>query len=75
MTTYLIKGSTIVNEGQQLVADVLIKNGLIEKIGQGLSFEGKQKFLRGRRRFGISFLDLSILILAFGPDLSGRIGS
>ncbi|MBP8067323.1 MAG: amidohydrolase family protein, partial [Pedobacter sp.] len=37
MTTYLIKSATLVNEGQQIVADVLIKNGRIEKIGQHLS--------------------------------------
>lgn len=37
MTTYLIKSATLVNEGQQIIADVLIKNGWIEKIGQGLS--------------------------------------
>ena len=32
MNTYLIKGATLVNEGQQFVTDVLIKNGRIEKI-------------------------------------------
>jgi dihydroorotase len=37
MNTYLIKGATLVNEGQQFIADVLIKNGLIEKIGKDLS--------------------------------------
>ncbi|MES2448324.1 MAG: dihydroorotase [Bacteroidota bacterium] len=37
MNTYLIKGATLVNEGQQFIADVLVKNGLIEKIGQSLS--------------------------------------
>ncbi|PWS28371.1 dihydroorotase [Pedobacter yonginense] len=37
MNTYLIKGATIVNEGQKTVADVLIKDGLIFKIGQNLS--------------------------------------
>lgn len=37
MNTYLIKGATLVNEGQQFIADVLVKNGLIEKIGQNLS--------------------------------------
>lgn len=37
MNTYLIKGATIVNEGQKIVADVLIKDGLIAKIGQNLS--------------------------------------
>lgn len=37
MNSYLIKAATIVNEGQQIVADVLIKDGFIEKIGQNLS--------------------------------------
>ncbi|WP_025143160.1 dihydroorotase [Pedobacter jeongneungensis] len=37
MNTYLIKAATIVNEGQKIVADVLIKDGLIAKIGQNLS--------------------------------------
>ena len=37
MNKYLIKSATLVNEGQQIVADVLINNGLIEKIGSDLS--------------------------------------
>ncbi|MFW0716727.1 dihydroorotase [Pedobacter sp. N23S346] len=37
MNSYLIKAATIVNEGQKIVADVLIKDGLIAKIGQNLS--------------------------------------
>ncbi|MES2419463.1 MAG: dihydroorotase [Bacteroidota bacterium] len=37
MNTYLIKDATLVNEGQQFVADVLIEEGLIKKIGQGLT--------------------------------------
>jgi dihydroorotase len=32
MSTILIKSATIVNEGKQFVADVLIKNGFIERI-------------------------------------------
>ena len=31
-STILLKSATIVNEGQQVVADILIKNGIIEKI-------------------------------------------
>ncbi|MEY3437598.1 MAG: hypothetical protein RL265_183, partial [Bacteroidota bacterium] len=30
--TYLLKSATIVNEGKQILADILIKNGIIEKI-------------------------------------------
>lgn len=43
MNTYLIKGATLVNEGQQFIADVVIKNGLIEKIGQSLTALGAQE--------------------------------
>jgi dihydroorotase len=32
MPTTLIKSATIVNEGKQIVADLLIKNGFIERI-------------------------------------------
>lgn len=37
MITTLFKEAIIVNEGQETVADVLVKNGRISKIGQGLS--------------------------------------
>ncbi|WP_175635705.1 dihydroorotase [Pedobacter ghigonis] len=43
MNTYLIKAATIVNEGQKIVADVLIKDGFIAKIGQNLSAHGAQE--------------------------------
>ncbi|QNN43329.1 dihydroorotase [Pedobacter roseus] len=43
MNTYLIKAATIVNEGLKIVADVLIKDGLIAKIGQNLSETGAQE--------------------------------
>ncbi|KQM64552.1 dihydroorotase [Pedobacter sp. Leaf216] len=43
MNTYLIKAATIVNEGQKIVADVLIKDGLITKIGQNLSAADAQE--------------------------------
>jgi len=43
MNTYLIKAATIVNEGQQIVADVLIKDGLIAKIGQNLAAPDAQE--------------------------------
>ena len=32
MSNYLIKNTTIVNEGRRFVGDVLIKDGRIEKI-------------------------------------------
>ncbi|MFN5845467.1 MAG: dihydroorotase [Flavobacteriia bacterium] len=31
--TYILRSATIVNEGKQLEADILIKNGIIQKIG------------------------------------------
>ena len=43
MNTYLIKGATIVNEGKQFIADVLVKNGMIAKIGQSLTAIGVQE--------------------------------
>ncbi|WP_131536945.1 dihydroorotase [Pedobacter nototheniae] len=43
MNTYLIKAATIVNEGQKYIADVLIKDGIIAKIGQNLSANGAQE--------------------------------
>ena len=33
----LLKGGTIENEGKKFVDDVLIQNGRIEKIGEGIS--------------------------------------
>ena len=36
MKDYLIKNATLVNEGKQFIADVLIKNQKIEKIGNNL---------------------------------------
>lgn len=37
--TYLLKSATIVNEGKQILADILIKNGIIEKIAGNISTE------------------------------------
>lgn len=37
MSKYLLKNGTIINEGKQFVADVLINGDLIEKIGENLS--------------------------------------
>ncbi|NII81640.1 MULTISPECIES: dihydroorotase [unclassified Pedobacter] len=43
MNSYLIKAATIVNEGQKIIADVLIKDGLIAKIAQNLSAPDAQE--------------------------------
>ncbi|TDG36855.1 dihydroorotase [Pedobacter changchengzhani] len=45
MKTYLIKGATVVNEGQQIVTDVLIKDGFITKIGQNLVANGATEII------------------------------
>lgn len=43
MFPILIKSATVVNEGQQRVADVLIKDGLIERIDANISVDGNYK--------------------------------
>lgn len=43
MNTILIKAATIVNEGQIVVADVLIKDGFIEKIAQNIATPANQE--------------------------------
>ncbi|MFM8963490.1 MAG: dihydroorotase, partial [Sphingomonadales bacterium] len=52
MSNYLIKNTTIVNEGRRFVGDVLIKNGRIEKIANHIDtnfaveeIDGKGQFL------------------------------
>lgn len=40
MSSVLIKNATIVNEGQTIEGDVLVKNGRIEKIGGDIAVEG-----------------------------------
>jgi dihydroorotase len=40
MTRILLKAATLINEGSERVADVLIENGRITKIGSSLSVEG-----------------------------------
>ncbi|MBA2499962.1 MAG: dihydroorotase [Chitinophagaceae bacterium] len=42
MEKYLIKNSTIVNEGSQIVSDVLISNGRIEKIAPSISVNARE---------------------------------
>lgn len=37
----LLKNATIVNEGRRFTADVLINNGIIEKIGENLQVDGQ----------------------------------
>ena len=41
MSTLILRSGTIVNEGQKRTADILIKNGRIEKIARGISYEGE----------------------------------
>ena len=37
MKDYLIKGGTIINEGKTFIGDLLLRNGLIEKIGSSIT--------------------------------------
>ena len=37
MKDYLIKGGTIINEGKTFVGDLLLRNGLIEKIDRSIT--------------------------------------
>ncbi|MCE3294923.1 MAG: dihydroorotase [Crocinitomicaceae bacterium] len=41
MSTILIKNATLVNEGRQVISDLLIKDGIIAKIGPYLQAEGQ----------------------------------
>ncbi len=47
MTPVLIKNVTVVNEGVSKVADVLLKDGLIDKIGSNLSYSGNCREING----------------------------
>jgi dihydroorotase len=48
--TYLLKSGTIINEGKKIIADILIKDGKIEKIGQNLipNFNATEINLEGK---------------------------
>src|SRR5690606_23607854 len=37
--TYLLKNALVINEGKQFHADILLKNGIIEKIDSNISSE------------------------------------
>ncbi|MGV3507702.1 MAG: dihydroorotase [Sphingobacteriaceae bacterium] len=43
MSSIIIKSATIVNEGQQFVGDVFIKDGLIEQIGTSLNIKADKE--------------------------------
>ncbi|MBS1654697.1 MAG: amidohydrolase family protein, partial [Bacteroidetes bacterium] len=51
MQIYLIKNIRVVNEGQIKTADLLIKNGRIEKIGSSLSSPANCIEINGEDRF------------------------
>lgn len=50
-TDYLIKDSCIVNEGQRIYGDVLIRNGRIEKIGGVIPLPGNTTEVNGSGQF------------------------
>ena len=43
MASILIKSATIVNEGKLVIADVFVKNGIIEQIGISLDHHADQE--------------------------------
>src|SRR3954463_15518691 len=43
MSTILIKSATVVNENKQFVADVLVKDGVIERIGSSIDVAADQE--------------------------------
>lgn len=47
----LIKSATLVNEGRQYVADVLIKNGRIEKIASSISASPSEQVIDGSGKY------------------------
>ena len=47
MNTTLIKNITVVNEGTSRIADVLIKNGIIERIGSGITTAENHREING----------------------------
>ena len=51
MSTYLIKNTTVVNEGRSFDADVLIKNGRIEKIASNIEVPFAVKEINGEGLF------------------------
>ncbi len=51
MQNYLIKNISIVNEGKTVIADLLIKDGRIEKIGAGLRQPSAVREINGEGKF------------------------
>jgi len=51
MDRIIITGANIVNEGQITTADVLIANGMIEKIGQALPEEGVDRIIDAKGKY------------------------
>ncbi len=51
MSSYLIKNTTIVNEGKSVNGDVLIKNGRIEKIGGSIDTKSATQEINGEDQF------------------------
>ena len=42
MTKYLIKNGTLVNEGKSLTMDILLQDGIIQKIDKNINKDGNQ---------------------------------
>ena len=51
MRNYLIKNVAIVNEGKTTTADLLLKNGRIEKIGTGIQPDFAVEEINGEGKY------------------------
>ena len=51
MQSYIIKNTTIVNEGKRIHGDVFIKGGRIEKIAPNIQNAGNVKEINGENQF------------------------
>jgi dihydroorotase len=51
MSSYLIKNTSIVNEGKTINGDVLIKNGRIEKVDANIQVQESIKEINGEKQF------------------------
>lgn len=49
-STYLIKNARIINEGRDFYADILVRNGRIEKVGSALSEKGHHREISGENK-------------------------
>src|SRR6476660_2348807 len=51
MKQYIIKDTCIINEGQKIYGDLLVKNGRIEKIAASINTKEKSEEINGKNQF------------------------